>query len=72
MIHRHVYDDRREKKIRHRLTDRAVGPVCDHVSGTDDKISKVQICKLFLPGLKPIVGNKGDGSIIPETSTNGR
>ena len=37
------------------------------MGGTDDKISKVEICKLLLSGLKPIVGNEGDGSIIPET-----
>ena len=63
----HETDDRPEHK---ELTHRAVGPVCDHVSGTDNKISEVEICKLLLPCLKPIVGNKCDGSIIPETRTH--
>ena len=67
VIQGHAQDDRRDKQMRQWLTDRAVGPVCDHVGGTDDKISKVEICKLLLSGLKPIVGNEGDGSIIPET-----
>lgn len=58
----------KDKRTEHRsLTDGAVGPICDHVRGTDSKIPEVEVSKLLFPGLKAIVGNKCDGSIVPAT-----